>query len=239
MKVLYWAGCTFRRRLPEVVEDQVELLSTLGVEVVRLSDEGCCGDFLHLAGMVDEFRRNALRIAERLRGLHVDALITGCAGCYRAFKSYGELGLETPPILHLVHLAAELTPSLDSASRSERVAYHDPCELGRLSGVYEEPRRAIAKVASLIEPLTAKGEAMCCGGGGGMWSNAPELSLAMARLRIARDVEPLGVSKLITSCPACLLNLRIASARRELEAGRGLEVVDIGSFILSKLREAR
>ncbi|MCX8205089.1 MAG: (Fe-S)-binding protein, partial [Candidatus Nezhaarchaeota archaeon] len=149
MRVLYWAGCTFRRRLPSVAEDQVKLLSELGAEVLRLSSEGCCGDILYLAGLGEEFRGNALRVAGRLREVGVDALVTGCAGCYHAFKHYAELKISLPPVLHLAHVAAELLPTL--SSREERVAYHDPCELGRLSGVLEEPRRAILKVASLVE----------------------------------------------------------------------------------------
>jgi len=134
-------------------------------------------------------------------------------------------------------VAAELMPSLEE--RGERVAYHDPCELGRLSGVFEEPRRALLKVASLVEPLTTRGEATCCGGGGGLWSMAPELALAMAEARLARDVEPLGVSKLVTACPACLLNLKIAAAKRETLTNKEVEVVDLGSYLLAKLRGAR
>jgi len=238
MKVLYWAGCTFRRRLPEVVEDHVELLSRLGVEVVRLSDEGCCGDPLHLAGLVDEFEANAAKVAGRLRGLDVDALVTGCAGCYRAFRSYEEPGLELPRVLHLVHVAAELMPTLDDGGL-EKVAYHDPCELGRLSRVFEEPRRALRRAAVLVEPLTSREEAMCCGGGGGLWSTAPEVALAAAEVRLARDVEPTEAAVLVTACPACLLNLKIAAARRAEAAGRSVEVLDLGSYLLARLRGVR
>jgi Fe-S oxidoreductase len=238
VRALYWAGCTFRLRLPEVVEDHLGLLSELGVDVVELSEEGCCGDPLRLSGLAEGFRLNAVKVAERIGALDVDALITGCAGCYRSFKDYAELKLGIPRVLHLAHVAADLMPKL-SGEGAERVAYHDPCELGRLSGVYEEPRRALAKVAEVVEPLTSRGEAMCCGGGGGLWSTAPELSLAVAEARLARDVEPLGVSKLATACPACLLNLRIAAARREASTGRRLEVVDLGSYLLHKLRVGR
>lgn len=236
MKVLYWAGCTLRRRLPSLAEEHVELLSALGVEVVRLSREGCCGDLLHLAGLRGEFVKNASRVVEGLGRLDVDAVVTGCAGCYYAFnKLYAEAGLDVPRVLHLAHVAASLMPML---SREEAVAYHDPCKLGRLSGVFEEPRKAISKAASLVELLTAGKEAACCGGGG-LWPVEPELSLAMAEVRLARDVEPLGLSKLVTACPVCLLNLRIASSRREAATGRGVEVVDLGSYLLARLRGGR
>ncbi|MEM4699726.1 MAG: (Fe-S)-binding protein [Candidatus Nezhaarchaeales archaeon] len=232
MRVLYWAGCTLRRRLPSVVEEHVELLSALGVEVVRLGREGCCGDVLYLAGLREEFAKNASRVAEGLRGLGADAVVTGCAGCYHAFKLYAEAGLDVPQVLHLAHVAADLMPTL---SGGERVAYHDPCKLGRLSGVFEEPRRAISKVASLVEPLTAGRGAACCGGGG-LWLLEPELSLAMAEVRLARDVEPLRPAKLVTACPVCLLNLSIASSRRQGAAGAWVEVVDLGSYLLARLR---
>ena len=237
MRALYWAGCTLRRRLPEVVEDHLDLLSRLGVDVVELSEEGCCGSPLRLSGLVEGFRLNAARVAERIEALDVDALITGCASCYRSFRGYAELKLGVRRVLHLAHVAADLMPELRGGA--EGVAYHDPCELGRLSGVYEEPRRALAKVAEVVEPLTSREGAMCCGGGGGLWSTAPELSLAVAEARLARDVEPLGVSKLVTACPACLLNLRVAAARREASGGGRLEVVDLGSYLLHRLRGGR
>ncbi|RLF11647.1 MAG: hypothetical protein DRJ98_02965 [Thermoprotei archaeon] len=237
MDILYWAGCTFRYRFPEVVEDHLKLLEKLGFRTKRLTRELCCGDPLLLMGKSREFKDNAVKVSKLLRENNVDFVVTECAGCYHAFKAYEKVSVELPPIRHLSQVAAEALRKTSISNQKEKVAYHDPCELGRMSGVYDEPREALRAVAELVEPLTSKDMAMCCGGGGGLWALAPELCLTIAEIRLERDVEPIGVSKLVTACPACLLNLSIAAERRKALTNRGVEVVDLGSYLLSRLEE--
>ena len=50
----------------------------------------------------------------------------------------------------------------------KRVTYHDPCDLGRHCGIYEEPRQTIRKIApNFIELPHNHVDALCCGAGGG------------------------------------------------------------------------
>ncbi len=233
MKAGYWAGCTFRYRFSEVVDAHLALLSKVGVDAALLDEEECCGDILLLAGLTSKFKENAAKVRRKLEGYEL--VVTGCAGCYHAFKNYAELGVSIPEVKHLSQLLASHLHKLKLKPSGERVAYHDPCELGRLSGEFEAPRAVLKAVAELVEPLAHGPEAACCGGGGGLWAASPELSVAIAEERIRRDVEPLGVTKLVTACPTCLLNLSIAAARRSTISGVELEVVDLGVYLLSKV----
>lgn len=235
MKVLFWAGCTFRYRFPELVREHLKLLKILNYEVKQLSMEGCCGDPLLLMGADDLFKENAIKTSNLLNKVSVNLIITECAGCYHAFKVYEELGLSLPRLRHLSQVIYESLGRLPTPSLRERVAYHDPCELGRICGVYEEPREALKAVAEFVELKASRSEAVCCGGGGGLWPLAPELSLTIAEARLERDVEPLGASKLATACPTCMLNLSIAVERRRAKLGKAVEIVDLASYILSKL----
>lgn len=52
--------------------------------------------------------------------------------------------------------------------------------------------------------------AFCCGGGGGLKSNFPQLSLEISKERV-KQAEEVGANVLITSCPLCYLCLKEAS----------------------------
>ncbi len=42
--------------------------------------------------------------------------------------------------------------------------HHDPCELGRGLGIYEEPRAVLGTIGRLEEVADNRDEALCCGG---------------------------------------------------------------------------
>ena len=80
--------------------------------------------------------------------------------------------------------------------------YHDPCELGRGCGIYEEPRRLLGKLAGIAEAEKNRAESVCCGGSLG------SLTLSFAkREKITRAaLENLYTSKadaIATACPLC------------------------------------
>ncbi|HUL39480.1 MAG TPA: heterodisulfide reductase-related iron-sulfur binding cluster, partial [Methanomassiliicoccales archaeon] len=89
------------------------------------------------------------------------------------------------------------------------VAYHDPCELGRLSGIYEEPRKVLSSIPGLKvkEMRENRARSQCCGSGGGVKTAHPGLATSIGAKRIAAARE-VGAKALVTSCPWCLTNLR-------------------------------
>jgi Fe-S oxidoreductase len=120
-----------------------------------------------------------------------------------------DVGLEGLEILHISQVLSGSDLNL-SVPRPIRVAYHDPCSLGRGSGVYEDPRKVIESIEG-VELLKAppEGEAsICCGGGGGIWALDNASASAQAGSRLEADFLPLGIQALTTCCPVCHLNFR-------------------------------
>lgn len=72
-------------------------------------------------------------------------------------------------------------PQLEGAING-KVAYHDPCHLGRHSGVYEEPRYIISDIArlDLVEFRENREKSMCCDAGGGLLSAFEDLAQQVA-----------------------------------------------------------
>jgi Fe-S oxidoreductase len=238
--ILYFAGCTTRARYSEDIEGHIDLLRMLGFNPKTLQDERCCGDPLLLTGDEENARKIAKKNADAFDAAKVDLIVTECAGCYRVLAlEYPQLGMKIPKVKHMSQVLAENIGKLKfkDGAEKEKVTYHDPCELGRLAGEYDAPRRVISKVAELVEPPATKVESRCCGAGGAIFAAEPELSVKMAENRIRKDIEPTGVSKVITACPSCLFNLTVGASRREAETGKAIEILDLSSYVYSKLKE--
>jgi Fe-S oxidoreductase len=238
--LLYFAGCTTRARYSDDIENHIDLLKMIGFNVKSLQDERCCGDPLLLTGDEENAKKIAETNAKAFNSAKVDQIVTECAGCYRVLAlEYPRLGVKIPKVRHMSQVLAENLGKLKfkDVGPKEKVVYHDPCELGRLAGEYEAPRKVIARVAELVEPQATKVESRCCGAGGAMFAAEPELSVKMAENRIRKDIEPTGASKIITACPSCLFNLTVGSSRREAETGKAIEAVDLSSYIFDKLKK--
>ncbi len=87
---------------------------------------------------------------------------------------------------------------------SERTTYHDPCQIARNSGIFEQPRRILhALTDSFIEMTPNREENWCCGGGGGLVA-AGEMEFRMKSSRIkAEQVQATGAKVVTTACENC------------------------------------
>ncbi len=89
------------------------------------------------------------------------------------------------------------------------ITYHDPCNLGRNGGFFEEPRSLIRAVASEfreLEPNRALN--WCCGGGGGLIA-VPEMkeTRMQAGNEKAEQIRRTGAKWVVTACENCKTQL--------------------------------
>jgi heterodisulfide reductase subunit D len=233
--VLFWVGCVVASRTPNTAMAVANVLGRADVDFALLAEkEGCCGYVLLASGLWKEAKEVALRVVERMKRTGAKVLVTSCAGCYYTFsKLYPEvLNIELPcEVRHTSQFAYGLIKDdlLELGELNLKLAYHDPCSLGRHSGVFDEPRDLLKAVPGLklVEmPLTRR-RARCCGAGGGVWSFNYQVSVDSAFVRLAQDVVPLGVDTLATACPTCQVNLRHASVKKSL----GIKTYDIMEIV--------
>lgn len=89
------------------------------------------------------------------------------------------------------------------------LTYHDPCNVGRNSGIFEEPRYLINSVATDFRELTPNRELnWCCGGGGGLIA-APEMKEVRmkAGLKKVEQIQRTGAKWVVTACENCKTQL--------------------------------
>jgi heterodisulfide reductase subunit D len=234
-KVLYWIGCLAAYRFPNIATATINVLRKGDVDFMTLgNEEGCCGLPLYQAGLWDEAKENAVKTVEKLEESGAEILVTGCAGCYYAFKKiFPEvLGVEMP--LEVLHTSQFIEQMINDCSLSFnelriKATYHDPCDLGRHCGVYEPPRNVIRSIpgAQLVDMNLNRSHERCCGGGGGLWTFNPDLAGSMAYSLLLEEVLSLNVEAIITACPMCYMNLKYTSRLKKI----GLQVYDLAELV--------
>lgn len=201
---VYFVGCLNSYRYTETAEKTFKILSRFGATI--LPAEQCCGSPLLRTGF-DASRLMEANIRQ-IEEIGATTIITGCAGCYTTLKNNYPRRFE---VLSVPEFLAEHLSELNLKRLDLTVTYHDPCHLGRMNKVYDQPRKVIKAICNLKEMKTNRKNARCCGGGGGVRAGYKDLSLQMAKRRL-EDVPP-GVDCIVTCCPMCIRNLGDAGAK--------------------------
>jgi len=241
-EVAYFVGCvsSFYPMSVGISESIVSLLDRADVFYTVLgSEEWCCGFPLIASGNSQQVTELAQHNVEKVRALGVKTLITGCASCYHTWTHeyptiLGEdLGFE---VLHATQYMARLirTKQLIPGSLEETVTYHDPCDLGRNSGIYDEPREILQAIEGLsfVEMPHRRKMADCCGGGGNLAAVDKDLSQAIAVKRV-REAVAIGATILTSACQQCVQTLQMAARQEKLP----LEVLDVTELLWRSLEE--
>jgi Fe-S oxidoreductase len=240
MEYLYFVGCyySYDRRLRKAAAATVRILQRAGVRFGILGErEGCCGESVRKTGAEQLFRDLARANIKTWIDAGVQRIVVSSPHCFHTFRNeYPEFRVNFE-VLHLSQFLRELLR--DGRLKlvrpvPRRVAYHDPCYLGRHNGVFDEPREVLRAVPGLelLELPDARERSLCCGGGGGrIWMDTPRGErFSELRLDQARDV---GAEALATACPYCITMFEDSRLTRE---GEGLPaVVELAEIVAEAL----
>lgn len=201
-EVLYFAGC-MTHLTPSIKNSMVKILNASGVRWSFMDENGgvCCGRPLMLAGQDKEARELINNNSQTIWKSGAHTLVTSCPICYKVFNESYYLDVE---VLHHSQYIWKLIEegSVKMNFLHKTVAYHSPCELGRGSGIYEEPKDLLKHVARLEKTGFEDEKSLCCGGSIG------NISLDSSRRRkIASDVVARLTKNspefIATACPLC------------------------------------
>jgi len=235
-EVVYFPGCvaSLSSRAMSVAAATSLILDHLGLDWTVLGgEEWCCGDPLLLSGKTGFAGETALHNLQAIRRLGARTLVTSCAGCYRAFNQeyprlVGDPGLEVLHTSQLLERALREGRIGFAAGLDMTVTYHDPCELGRLGGVYEAPRAVLRAVpgARFMELARNRSLTRCCGGGGVLKATYPEIALRLGSRKL-EEAHLVGAEAVVSTCPACKLNISDAAS----EENDPLQVLDLTEIV--------
>ena len=232
-EVLYFVGCTsaLTPDIETVAINTAKVFNKFGVDFSVFGEqEVCCGSVAMRTGDSNAFNSVARKNYELFKKSGVKTIVTSCAGCYRTLKKdyvdyLEDLEIE---VLHTVEFLLKVIQekNIQLKNLGFNITYHDPCHTGRHSGLYEEPREILKKIANLTEMKTIKQSAKCCGAGGGVKKGFPELALEIAKSRI-QEAEETGAEYLVSICPFCYRNLSDAI----IEMGSNIKMVDLMELV--------
>lgn len=206
---LLWVGCavTYEDRAQKIGRAVVNILNAAGVNYGIIEEARCTGDPAKQMGDDYLFSMMAGANIELFNDHGVQKIITMCPHCYNSFtKYYPPMGAEYEVIPH-AKIISELISSgkLQFEGGTEKIAYHDPCYLGRHNRIFNEPRFIINSVGVLTELDNHHANSFCCGAGGGnYWNEEEGKRINYTR---AEEAHGSGADKLVSSCPFCLLML--------------------------------
>lgn len=233
---LFFVGCirSFDDRNKKVSVSMVRILKHLGIKFAILGmEEGCCGDPARRVGNEYLYQILAQTNIETFNRYNIKRILTTCPHCFNTLKNeYSQLGFQADIVHHaqfLQELIKKARLKLDH-SLAKRLTYHDPCYLGRYSGIYEPPREILKSIPALDvrEMKRSRNDSLCCGGGGGwMWMDEKiGKRINIERLEDALKTEPEWIA---TACPFCVTMFDDAIKDKSLEDS--LKIWDLAELV--------
>jgi Fe-S oxidoreductase len=210
--VLWFVGDypSYHPRVQQTTKALHKILTALEIDFGILGpEENSDGDTQRLAGERGLFEVLAEKNGKAFSRYEFGEIITSDPHAYNALKNeYPQLGIEYP-VKHytefLVERLEDLKPLLKDKGKIT-VTYHDPCYLGRVNEVYNQPRALLEAIPGLelVEMSHNRSTSLCCGGGGGgMWLDGFQWEKAHARVSEWRVKEAArsGADVLAVACP--------------------------------------
>lgn len=240
--VAFFVGCvsSLFPRSYAVPQAFVQILEAARVDYALLGgDEWCCGYPMMVNGLLSEAEEMIHHNIAVVQAMGARRVVFTCPSCYHVWKHvYPNIAGEEMEGLELLHATEYLAGLIEDPQAwggqplalrelDMTVTYHDPCDLGRKSGVYEAPRRVLGSIPglTLVEMVDNRESALCCGGGGNVETYDPDLVAAISSRRLAQ-AQQTGAQAVVSACQQCERTLAVA-ARRDRVRLRSMDIAEV------------
>lgn len=239
---LFWVGSAgaFDDRYKKVTRDFVKILHHLGISYGVLGvEESDSGDTARRAGNEMLFQMQAMMNIEVMNAYEVSKIITCDPHDFNTIKNEYKDYDGNYEIWHHTQFLQKLQKEgilnlSKNALQGKKIAFHDPCYLGRGNGEYDAPRNILDALAeNRVELKRNKSFALCCGAGGAQMFKEAEKGNKEVFLERMEDVTESKCDIIVTACPFCMTMLTdgIKYTQQE-ESMKNMDVVELVALAL-------
>jgi len=242
-RAVYFAGCTVSYVEHDIGMAGVRLLDAAGVDFTYLGEkENCCGTPMLVAGKWDVFGETVKKNILAVNKSGADTVISSCPACDMMWRHVypvwaEKLGIEfNIKAKHYSEVIAEKIKNGEFAfpengEEPVTVTWHDSCHIGRVSGVYEQPRQLIEAIpgVKLVEMESNREDAHCCGSVLTLIKDPP-VAADVGEIRLNEAMKA-GAEKVLALCPCCEFQLRVSAEKKDVP----VDIVDLARFAASRL----
>ena len=235
-RVALLTGCAQKVLAPSINEATIRLLTRMGLDVVVMAEQGCCGALNHHMGQHDAamalMRGNIEAWTKEMEGEGLDAIVINASGCGTTVKDYGfmcrteagDLPAKAAAVSALAKDISEVLVQFGYAPTRPPtgldVAYHAACSLQHGQKITAAPKQLLAKAGFHVrEPAEPH---ICCGSAGTYNLLQPEIA-SQLRARKLENLRRTGARVVAGGNIGCLTQL---SGEGGLPAVHTVELLD-------------
>jgi Fe-S oxidoreductase len=243
--VMYFVGClpVFDFVFPHTqsistAQNTLKIMNATGIKPVVSNGEKCCGYDLLWNGETAVFQKLAKSNLELFKDLGIKKIVTSCAECLVTLKDeYAKIEELDWEVQHVTEFIAEAIRNGDLKLDSmveEKVTYHDPCRLGRISHNYDAPRYILNQIpgVNFNEMEFIRENSRCCGVGG--FSNCDKYIKFLQADRLEEAAET-GANHVVTACPKCRIHFNCYLDGKPIRELPELNITDITEIVAKAL----
>jgi len=201
-RIAYFGGC-MTHLTPAITEAMKKIFDAVGQKYWMIDENRtiCCGRPLLQQGFLTQASELRKKNTELIIESNARMLVTSCPICCYSFKKEYDLPIK---VLHHTEFIAGTIKNgkLQLQKSNRKVAYHDPCELGRGCDIYDEPRDVLSAISQLVPVDKERKNSICCG------YNLGNTILSIEQQLTIRDASRRNLTKhnpdtIATACPLC------------------------------------
>ncbi|MCE5190530.1 MAG: (Fe-S)-binding protein [Actinomycetia bacterium] len=192
-------------------------------------------------GDTDKARLITKRYIDEAKRLGVkEIVVPECGHAYRVAEMFYEAWSKEPMPFKISHILEKVDEYIKSGRITVekgliegKVTYHDPCQIGRNGGIFEQPRDIVKAVTDdFVDLIPNRQEQWCCGGGGGIvaMDEFKETRLASGSKKV-EQLRASGASVLACPCENCRLQIEELNEMH----GLGLQVWQVIDLVVAAM----
>lgn len=232
--IVFFVGCvsSFFPMAQHIPVNIIKIFKKAGVSFMVLGDrEWCCGFPLIGAGATKGLQNLINHNIDAVKSIGTKRVVFSCPSCLYTWRHYYKTDLE---LLHYTEFFLRLIKdgAISYSGMDMNLTYHDPCDLGRGCGIFNEPREILGSIEGvrLIELEKNRALSTCCGGGGNLEMIEPELTKEISSKKIDQ-IKRSGAGAVVTACQQCFRTIKTRVVRDKID----LKVMELSELLLKAI----